>query len=64
MLANRLREALQAIGIQASLGYSMRVPSEGLQRAWEEADKAMYADKERSRRERGTAQHRLAADGG
>ena len=39
MLANRLREALQAIGIQASLGYSMRVPSEGLQRAWEEADK-------------------------
>ena len=64
LLAKRLREALRTAGVQASLGHAVRVPSDGLQRAWEEADKAMYADKERSRRNRSTAQRRLAADGG
>lgn len=64
VLVSRLRAALEAAGIQASLGLAMRVPSQGLQSAWEEADKAMYADKERSGRSRGAAQHRLAADSG
>jgi diguanylate cyclase (GGDEF)-like protein len=64
LLVNRLRAAFEAAGIRASLGCAMRVPSEGLQRAWEEADKAMYADKEHSHRMRGAAQHRLAADSG
>lgn len=53
VFVNRLRGALAAAGIRASLGSAMRVPSEGLQRTWEEADKAMYAEKERARGMRG-----------
>jgi len=63
VLVNRLRAAFEAAGVRASFGSAMRVPSQGLQSAWAEADKAMYAEKERSRRFRGAAQHRLAADG-
>jgi diguanylate cyclase (GGDEF)-like protein len=51
-VVNRLRRAFAEAGIRASLGSAMRVPSEGLQRAWEKADQAMYAEKENSRRTR------------
>lgn len=51
-LAERLRTAFREGGIRASLGCSNRVPSDGLDRAWERADAAMYADKEASRARR------------
>ena len=47
-LVSRARAALNAAGVQVSLGLAMRDPAHGLERAWAEADKAMYADKHRS----------------
>jgi diguanylate cyclase (GGDEF)-like protein len=44
-LVTRLRDALAAEGINASIGLAMRHPAHGLPVAWEEADKAMYAEK-------------------
>jgi len=47
VLAGRLRRALQAAGIRASVGHATRRPSAGLAAAWLEADAAMYARKHR-----------------
>jgi len=41
-LMNRLGAALQAAGIQASLGLAERDPGQGLHAAWELADQRMY----------------------
>ena len=41
----RLRAALHGEGISASIGLAMRHPARGLQAAWDEADRAMYAEK-------------------
>lgn len=49
-LLGRLRTALDEARVRASLGCAVRVPAEGLERAWERADAAMYADKERRKR--------------
>jgi diguanylate cyclase (GGDEF)-like protein len=46
-LLARLRKALAAAGINASIGLAMREPARGLQHAWEEADRAMYVEKGR-----------------
>jgi len=48
-LAARLRAALEAQGIGASVGVAMRHPAAGLTRAWEQADAAMYLEKQRSK---------------
>jgi diguanylate cyclase (GGDEF)-like protein len=44
-LEGRLRESLDAAGVGAALGRAMRIPSAGLQAAWNEADQAMYLNK-------------------
>lgn len=49
ILAIRIYEALGAEGISASVGIAERHPDHGLQRAWEEADQAMY-ERKRGRR--------------
>lgn len=49
-LTRRLRDALKAEGIGASLGLALRTPGLGLQYAWEAADQAMYQEKRESRR--------------
>jgi diguanylate cyclase (GGDEF)-like protein len=46
-LLKRLRKALDAAGINASIGLAMREPARGLQHAWEDADRAMYLEKSR-----------------
>lgn len=48
-LVERLRAALTEAGVSASIGLAMRDPAQGLQHAWEEADRAMYVDKGRPR---------------
>jgi len=47
--------------MRAFLGAAIRVPSEGLQRAWEKADQAMYAEKNNGRRTRGAIQNQPGA---
>jgi diguanylate cyclase (GGDEF)-like protein len=50
VLADRLRGALDAAGIRASVGHATRQPSGTLAQAWPAADAGMYADKRRVRR--------------
>ena len=50
VLADRLRGALDAAGIRASVGHATRQPSGTLAQAWSAADAGMYADKRRVRR--------------
>jgi diguanylate cyclase len=50
VLADRLRSALDAAGIRASVGHATRQPSGTLTQAWSAADAGMYADKRRVRR--------------
>ncbi|HEX2375096.1 MAG TPA: GGDEF domain-containing protein [Actinomycetota bacterium] len=47
VLAGRLRGALKAAGIRASVGHATRQPSGTLATAWSAADAEMYADKRR-----------------
>jgi diguanylate cyclase (GGDEF)-like protein len=44
-LLQRMRDALAAARVQASLGLAMRKPEQGLRAAWEEADAEMYREK-------------------
>lgn len=44
-LKQRLHEQLRQVQVQASIGIAGRHPRAGLDKAWEEADRAMYADK-------------------
>jgi len=44
-LVQRIRTALEAAGISASIGHAMRDPARGLPEAWIEADRAMYDEK-------------------
>ncbi len=44
-LAERIRLALAAVQVNASVGLAMRVPSQGLISAWNQADTAMYMQK-------------------
>jgi diguanylate cyclase len=60
VLARRLRDALEAHGVQASVGASARHPTRGLQVAVREADRAMYADKQARKRWRAGARSRVA----
>ena len=48
VLAERLRSALQAAGIRASVGHATRDPSGDLDRTWAQADRAMYSQKRRA----------------
>lgn len=48
----RIRAALAAAGVEASVGVAARDPGAGLEAAWRHADLAMYRDKARHRRER------------
>jgi diguanylate cyclase len=50
VLADRLRGALDAAGIRASVGHATRQPAGTLAQAWSAADAGMYADKRRVRR--------------
>jgi diguanylate cyclase len=47
VLADRLRGALEAAGIRASVGHATRQPSGTLAKAWSAADAEMYAHKRR-----------------
>ena len=47
VLADRLRGALEAAGIRASVGHATRQPSGTLATAWSAADAEMYAEKRR-----------------
>ena len=47
VLADRLRGALEAAGIRASVGHATRQPSGTLAQAWSAADAEMYAEKRR-----------------
>jgi diguanylate cyclase len=49
VLAGRLRGALEAAGIRASVGHATRQPSGTLAQAWSAADAEMYAHKRRVR---------------
>lgn len=44
-LLTRIRDALDRYGVRASAGISLRDPTLGLTRAWEEADRLMYQQK-------------------
>ena len=44
-LVDRLREALQACGVQASIGAAMSEPRTTLEQTWTKADEAMYSYK-------------------
>ena len=44
-LLARIRDALDRHGVRASVGISLRDPTLGLTRAWEEADRLMYEQK-------------------
>jgi diguanylate cyclase (GGDEF)-like protein len=57
-LETRIRAAFRDLGVNVSLGRAMRHPAQGLEAAWQEADKAMYADKERPSRKRVSEQRR------
>jgi diguanylate cyclase len=48
VLADRLRGALEAAGIRASVGHATRQPTGSLARAWAAADADMYGHKRRS----------------
>jgi diguanylate cyclase len=48
VLADRLRGALEAAGIRASVGHATRQPSGTLAQAWSAADAEMYAHKRRA----------------
>ena len=50
VLADRLRGALEAAGIRASLGHATRQPTGTLAQAWSAADAEMYAHKRQVRR--------------
>jgi diguanylate cyclase len=50
VLADRLRGALEAAGIRASVGHATRQPTGTLAQAWSAADAEMYASKRRVRR--------------
>jgi diguanylate cyclase (GGDEF)-like protein len=50
VLADRLRGALEAAGIRASVGRATRQPTGTLAQAWSAADAEMYANKRRVRR--------------
>jgi diguanylate cyclase len=50
VLADRLRDALEAVGIRASVGHATRQPTGTLARAWSAADTEMYAHKRRATR--------------
>jgi diguanylate cyclase len=50
VLADRLRGALEAAGIRASVGHATRQPTGTLAQAWSAADAEMYAHKRRVRR--------------
>jgi diguanylate cyclase len=50
VLADRLRGALEAAGIRASVGHATRQPTGTLAQAWSAADAEMYANKRRVRR--------------
>jgi diguanylate cyclase len=52
VLADRLRGALDAAGIRASVGHATRQPTGTLARAWSAADADMYAHKRRTIRGR------------
>jgi GGDEF domain-containing protein len=45
LLLGRLREALDERQVRASVGLAVREASGGLARAWEQADRLMYAQK-------------------
>jgi len=47
VLAERIRAALEAAGVRASVGHATRRASAGLSEAWVEADSRMYARKRR-----------------
>jgi diguanylate cyclase len=47
VLAERIRVALEAAGVRASVGHATRRGSAGLSQAWAEADSRMYARKRR-----------------
>ncbi|HEV8372227.1 MAG TPA: GGDEF domain-containing protein [Actinomycetota bacterium] len=47
VLAERIRVALEAAGVRASVGHATRRPWAGLSQAWAEADSRMYARKRR-----------------
>jgi diguanylate cyclase (GGDEF)-like protein len=47
VLADRLRGALEAAGVRASVGHATRQPSGTLASAWSAADAEMYAEKRR-----------------
>jgi diguanylate cyclase len=49
VLAERIRAALEAAGVRASVGHATRRASAGLRQAWVEADSRMYARKRRRR---------------
>ncbi|MDH5234500.1 MAG: sensor domain-containing diguanylate cyclase [Gemmatimonadota bacterium] len=57
-LETRIRTALRDLGVNASIGRAMRQPAQGLEAAWQEADRAMYADKGSPSRKRVSAQRR------
>ena len=44
-LRARIKNALRAQDVRASVGLAMRQPAQGLEHAWEQADVDMYADK-------------------
>jgi diguanylate cyclase len=50
VLADRLRDALEAAGIRASVGHATRQPTGTLAQAWSAADTEMYTHKGRVRR--------------
>jgi diguanylate cyclase len=50
VLADRLRGALEAAGIRASVGHATRQPTGTLAQAWSAADAEMYAHKRRAGR--------------
>jgi diguanylate cyclase len=50
VLADRLRGALEAAGIRASVGHATRQPTGTLAQAWSAADAEMYAHKRRATR--------------
>ena len=48
-LVHRIRRQFASEGIEASVGIATRIPAEGLNYAWQQADEAMYAEKEARR---------------
>jgi diguanylate cyclase (GGDEF)-like protein len=49
ILVRRLRDSFRIAGIKASIGYAIRIPKQGLQAAYEEADAEMYREKKGNR---------------